>query len=200
MNSFGVFQPYYTEALSRPPADISWIGSFQVFLLFFVGTFTGRLTDAGYFRPLFISGCFLLILSTLTTSFCTTYWQLFLAQGICMGLGNGLLFTPCMAVTSTYFVRKKALAIGIVSAGAVTGGLIFPSMVRQLLPRVGFPWTIRAIAFVQLGTLILSAVFMKTRVLPRKTGELIEWGAFRDLAYTFYVIAAFMVRVMSSRP
>ncbi|KAI9151990.1 MFS-type transporter dbaD [Paramyrothecium foliicola] len=192
VNSFGVFQPYYTEALSRTPSDVSWIGSFEVFLLFFIGTFTGRLTDAGYFKPLFYCGCVLVVISMFATSFCTSYWQLFLAQGICMGLGNGLLFTPCMAVTSTYFLRKKALAIGIVSAGAVTGGLMFPSMVRQLLPRIGFPWTIRAMAFVQLGTLVMSALLMKTRIAPRKAGGLVEWGAFRDLAYTFYVIAAFM--------
>jgi hypothetical protein len=39
INSFGVFQTYYTETLHRPPSDISWIGSFQTFLLFFIGTF-----------------------------------------------------------------------------------------------------------------------------------------------------------------
>jgi hypothetical protein len=50
INSFGVFQAYYVTALDRPPSDISWVGSVQVFLLFFIGTFTGRLTDAGYFR------------------------------------------------------------------------------------------------------------------------------------------------------
>jgi hypothetical protein len=33
-----------------PPSDISWIGSIQIFLLFFIGTFSGRATDAGYFR------------------------------------------------------------------------------------------------------------------------------------------------------
>jgi predicted MFS family arabinose efflux permease len=187
-----MFQPYYTETLKRKPADVSWIGSFEVFLLFFVGTFTGRLSDAGHFRPLFLSGSVVIVLSTFATSFCRSYWQLFLAQGICLGLGNGLLFTPCMAVTSTYFVHKKALAIGLVSAGATTGGLIFPSMVRQLLPRIGFSWTIRAIGFVQLGTLALSMLLIKPRLPPRKTGGLIEWGAFKDLAYSFYLAATFM--------
>jgi hypothetical protein len=46
-------------ALNRPPSDISWIGSIQVFLLFFIGTFTGRLTDAGYFRQVFMVGSFI---------------------------------------------------------------------------------------------------------------------------------------------
>jgi hypothetical protein len=47
INSFGVFQAYYATELGLPPATISWIGSIQVFLLFFIGTFTGRITDAG---------------------------------------------------------------------------------------------------------------------------------------------------------
>ncbi|KFA60764.1 hypothetical protein S40285_06320 [Stachybotrys chlorohalonatus IBT 40285] len=192
VNSFGVFQPYYTVALNRSPSDVSWIGSFQVFLLFFIGAGTGRLTDAGYFRPLLFSGTLLVVLAMFTTSFCTSYWQLFLSQGICMGIGNGLLFTPSMSLASTYFDKKKSFVIGIVSAGSVPGGLIFPSMVRQLLPTAGFPWTIRAMAFVQLGTLAISAVLMKPRLPPRRAGGLVDWSAFRELEYTFYVSAAFM--------
>ncbi|KAJ2989573.1 hypothetical protein NUW58_g3405 [Xylaria curta] len=48
INSFGVFQTYYMELLDLPPSDISWIGSITVFLTFFIGTFTGRLVDAGF--------------------------------------------------------------------------------------------------------------------------------------------------------
>ncbi|KAF7551471.1 hypothetical protein G7Z17_g4978 [Cylindrodendrum hubeiense] len=192
INSFGVFQPYYMDLLDRPPEDISWIGSFEVFLLFFIGTFAGRLTDAGYFRPLYVVGVLLIALGMFSTSFCTSYWQFFLAQGICVGLGNGLLFCPCMAVTSTYFAKKRSLAFGLTAAGSATGGLIFPSMVRQLLPQVGFGWTIRATAFIQLGTLIIAGFFVKSRIPPRSTGPLVEWAAFKDLEYTFYAIGAFM--------
>lgn len=194
INSFGVFQPYYMDKLNRPPADISWIGSFEVFLLFFIGTFAGRLTDAGYFRPLYIVGVILVSLGTLMTSFCSTYWQFFLAQGICVGLGNGLLFCPCMAVTSTYFAKKRSLAFGLTAAGSTTGGLIFPSMVRQLLPQIGFAWTIRSIALIQFATLILAGFFMKSRIPPRSAGPLVEWAAFKDLEYTFYAIGAYLVR------
>ncbi|KAL6364827.1 hypothetical protein LRP88_00800 [Fusarium phalaenopsidis] len=169
INSFGVFQPYYAQMLDRAPSDISWIGSFEVFFLFFVGTFTGRMTDAGYFRQLFALGFFLVILGCFATSFCKTYWQFFLAQGICMGLGNGFIFCPSMATISTYFEKRRALAMGVAAAGSATGGLVYPSIMRQLLPSVGFPWAIRAIAFVQLGTL----------------------GAFWGVYFAFYYLAAY---------
>ncbi|KAF6831584.1 MFS monocarboxylate [Colletotrichum musicola] len=192
VNSFGVFQPYYTTLLSLPPSDVAWIGSFEVFLLFFVGAFTGRLTDAGYFRPLFISGFLLVVLGMFATSFCTQYWQFFLAQGICMGLGNGCLFCPCLSTASTYFDKKKAFALGFVSIGSSTGGMIYPSMVRQLLPKIGFAWTIRAIAFVQMGTLLVTAVVLKPRIKPRKTGSMVEWAAFKEPEYTFYAVGSFL--------
>ncbi|KAH8781115.1 MFS monocarboxylate transporter [Diaporthe sp. PMI_573] len=47
---------------------ISWIGSVQVFLLFFIGTFSGRATDAGYFRHTFVIGTVLILLGVFTTS------------------------------------------------------------------------------------------------------------------------------------
>jgi MFS family permease len=188
--------------LSRPPADIAWIGSVQVFLLFFIGTFTGRLTDAGFFRPVFFVGSVVVVASTFATSFCSLYWQFFLSQGILMGLGNGCLFCPALSVVSTYFNRKRALAIGIVACGSATGGLVFPAMVRQLLPQVGFPWTMRSMGFIQLSTLIISNVCLKPRIRPRKAGRIVEWGAFKELDYTFYATGAFFVsttRVVLSR-
>ncbi|KAM0272607.1 hypothetical protein ACHAQH_008617 [Verticillium albo-atrum] len=192
INSFGAFQPHYTSVLGRPPSDISWIGSFEIFLLFFIGTFTGRLTDAGFFRALFVTGSALVVAGTFATSFCTQYWQFFLAQGVCMGLGNGCLFCPCLSLLATYFQKKRALAIGISACGSATGGLVFPSIVRELLPRIGFGWTTRVIGFIQLATLVVSFFFLKPRIAPRKAGRLVEWAAFKELEYTFYALGSFL--------
>ncbi|KAG6362964.1 hypothetical protein INS49_008059 [Diaporthe citri] len=149
INSFGVFQSYYVDALHRSPSDISWIGPVEIFLLFFIGTVTGRLTDAGFFRPLFLTGGVLVVGGALAASASGRYWQIFLAQGVCVGLGNGCLFCPAVAVVSTYFQRRRSLALGLGACGSSTGGVLFPIMVRQLLPRIGFEWTIRTIALAQ---------------------------------------------------
>ncbi|KAI1411532.1 MFS general substrate transporter [Hypoxylon sp. FL1857] len=191
INSFGVFQTYYVSELGRPPSDVSWIGSIQVFLTFFIGTFTGRLTDAGFFRPVVICGTIFMTLGIFTTSVATQYWQLILSQGLCMGVGSGCIFCPAITTVSTYFNKKRSLAIGITACGSVSGGLIFPAMARQLLPTVGFGWAVRAIGFVQLGTLLFALLFMKSRLPPRRSGSLVEWGAFRELEYTFYGVGMF---------
>ncbi|KAL8909104.1 MAG: hypothetical protein Q9207_000438 [Kuettlingeria erythrocarpa] len=192
INSFGVFQTYYVTALGHPPSVISWIGSVQIFLLFFVGTFSGRATDYGLFRTTFVLGSLFQLLGVFMTSLSTKYWQIFLSQGIATGLGNGLLFCPILAILSTYFSSKRALAIGIGASGSATGGLVFPVIVQQLLPKIGFAWTVRVLGFVMLALQAVSLAFAKPRLPPRKSGPLVEWAAFRELPYTLFAIGMFL--------
>ncbi|KAL2129356.1 hypothetical protein VTI74DRAFT_7905 [Chaetomium olivicolor] len=135
VNSFGLFQTHYTTALGHPPSDISWIGSIQIFLLFFVGALTGRLTDAGYFRHVFALGVAFQILGIFTTSAATQYWQ--------------------------------------------------------LLPTQGFPATMRAIGYVQVATFAVAFVGLKPRIPPRRSGQWVEWRAFREGEYTLYALGGF---------
>jgi MFS family permease len=154
------------------------------------------LTDAGYFKQVIILGTFLQVFGIMMTSLSTQYWQLFLAQGVCVGLGNGCLFTPMVSLVSTYFSKKRSLAIGVVACGSATGGLIFPAMVQQLLPKVGFGWTIRALGFVQLACLVTCIVFAKQRLPPRRAGPIVEWAAFKELPYVLFAAGMFFVRTI----
>lgn len=193
VNSFGVFQTYYVTSLHETPSTISWIGTIQIFLLFFIGTFTGRLTDAGYFRHVFLTGSILVVLGLFMASLSTTYWQLFLAQGVCCGLGNGCLFCPALSLLSTYFSKRRGLAIGLAATGSATGGMVFSAMVQQLLPRAGFPWTMRSLAFIQLGCLTLCNLLMRTRVQPRRAGALVDWKSFKEATYSLFAAGMFFV-------
>lgn len=178
-------------ALDRPPSDIAWIGSFQVFLTFFIGTFTGRLTDAGYFRSVFLTGTFLSVFGIMMASLGTTFYQIFLAQGVCVGLGNGCLFCPMLSLVSTYFSKKRSLALGISACGSATGGLVFPAMVQNLLPRAGFGWTMRALGFLVMACLIVCNILARQRVPPRRSGPIIEWSAFKEPSYTLFAAGMF---------
>ncbi|KAI9699572.1 MAG: hypothetical protein M1820_007070 [Bogoriella megaspora] len=188
--SFGVFQTYYAT-LGHPPSDISWVGSVQIFLLFFIGAFSGRALDAGYFHHIFVTGVIFQLIGVFMTSLATKYWQLFLAQGVCNGIANGLQFCPTLSLVSTYFSKHRAFALGFVATGSATGGLLFPGLVRSLLPRIGFPWTIRVLGFIMMGFSAISIAVLRTRLPPRKSGPIIEISAFREPAYSFYVFAIF---------
>ncbi|KAL5627392.1 hypothetical protein BROUX41_003545 [Berkeleyomyces rouxiae] len=189
--SFGIFQTYYTASLGKSRFVISWIGSLQIFLLFFIGTFAGRAADAGYTRILMVLGLVLQMIAIFTASVSTQYWQIFLSQGICFGLGNGCLFCPTVTTVSTYFSSHRVLAIGIAACGTATGGLIFPGIARAMLPEHGMAWTLRTMGFVQFVSLIFAFCLVKPRIPPRRSGQIIEWAAFKELEYTYYAVGNF---------
>ena len=100
-----------------------------------------------------------------------------------------------MSVVSTYFSKRRSLAIGMVACGSATGGLVYPAMVQQLLPQVGFGWTIRALGFVELVCLITCNFFAKQRIPPRKAGPIVEWAAFKNMSYDLFAIGMFFVSI-----
>lgn len=77
--------------------------------------------DKGHLRALIAVGTFLVVFGLMMTSLSTQYYQFFLAQGLCTGLGCACLFVPSIAIPSTYFTTRKALATGIVAAGGSIG-------------------------------------------------------------------------------
>jgi MFS family permease len=178
--SFGVYQTYYENTLGIAPSTISWIGSIQVFLLFGIGTFTGRATDAGLFRPVYIAGAVFQLIGIFTMAESTKLWHLFLSQAVCLGIANGLQFCPSMALVSTYFAKRRAFALGITALGSCTGGVIFPVIAQQCIPRIGFPWTIRIIGFIMLFSNIVTITLFRTRLPPRKSGPLADWESFKE--------------------
>lgn len=57
----------------------------------------------------------------LMTSFATEYWQILLAQGICVGIGSGLLGLTSVSVIPLYFAKKRMIATGIAATGSSLG-------------------------------------------------------------------------------
>jgi len=96
------------------------------------------------------------------------YWQIFLVQRVCCGLGNGLLFFLMLAIISTYFSKRKSLAVGICTCGGATGGLIFPAIIQQPIPVAGYRWIMRALGSVTLACVTTSNILARPRVPPRR--------------------------------
>lgn len=139
INSFGQFQTYYETLLANSPGQISWIGSIQTFLLFFIGILNAPLMDAGYSRQLVVVGNLFVVFGLMMTRYAAKladpyhleltsiasishqYWHFMLAQGVTCGLGFGLLFLPSLSVLVQYFVKKRAFAITIAATGSGIG-------------------------------------------------------------------------------
>lgn len=220
ITSFGIFQSSYQDMLQAAPSSVSWIGTVQIFTLLLIGTISGRASDAGLVHEAVLAGTVLIVFGMFMMSLSTQYYQLFLAQGVCIGLGMGILYMPGLSVPSSYFKAKKSLVVAIIASGAGSGGLVYPAMVQQLLPLVGeyaptsssfclmwllslrvtakfeharFGWTIRIMAFVTLLISIVINLLLRVRVPARKSGPLLEFQAFKDLSYMFFCVGFFLV-------
>lgn len=123
-NTFGAYQTYYEANLlkNQTPSQISWVGSIQAFLLLLVGgLITGPIFDAGYIRGLVLVGSSAAVFGMMMTSICKEYWQVVLAQGLCVGVGAGCMLLPSVAVMPQYFTKRRAFATGIAVAGSSIG-------------------------------------------------------------------------------
>ncbi|EXJ66417.1 uncharacterized protein A1O5_10569 [Cladophialophora psammophila CBS 110553] len=190
--SYGSFQTYYTSTTpphsyplgdaSKNASAISWIGSIQNTLLLVGAALSGKYFDAGYFRQLVGLGTALVVFGTLMTSFVREYYQAVLAQGVCIGLGMGMLLVPSVALPSTWFQQRRGLAVGTVSSGASLGGIVIPIGLRHSISSVGFGWGVRILALISLVTLGVSNLLIRQRLppRPRKGSRFIEYQALRE--------------------
>ncbi|CAK3786307.1 related to monocarboxylate transporter [Lecanosticta acicola] len=156
--AFGSFQSYYELDYlpGETASSISWIGTVSVFLLICIGIISGPLFDLGYFKSMLLAGAAIETLGVFLTSICSSYWQLMLTQGILMGLGNGLLYLPGLALVGRSFKRHRAIAMGITTCGAPVGGVYYTLIFEQLISKMGFGWTVRIMGFVMLGSYCIS--------------------------------------------
>ncbi|KAF8902813.1 MFS general substrate transporter [Gymnopilus junonius] len=194
VNSWGIFQSYYEETLipNTPPSNIAWIGSIQYSLVFFPALIVGRLFDLGYFRSIFLPSSAILVVATFLAAECKEYWQLLLCQGLLVGFGCGGIFGPTTAIVAHWFKKRRGLAMGFIAIGSSLGGTLLPIAVKNLIPRVGFPWTMRIVGFILLAVLIASNLLLDRRLPARKvSGGLLNLAAFKYAPYSIYCAAGF---------
>ncbi|TVY13098.1 Aspyridones efflux protein apdF, partial [Lachnellula arida] len=167
--SFGVFLTYYsTHFLSHHTASqISWIGSGTAFIHTVIGLLIGKLYDDGWFRHIIFFGSCLQILSVMLLSICTEYWQVWLCQGLGLGVAAGCIWQPSISIVSQYFERRRSLVMGTVICGSSLGGVVFPMIVNNVFEKVGFGWGVRINGFIMLFLLIIANLTMHPRLATR---------------------------------
>lgn len=201
--AFGSFQSYYHLHYipNESPSDIAWIGTFASFLLIFGGVISGPLFDRGYFRTMLLVGALVETLGMFLLSLCKTYWQIWLTQAVLMGLGNGLLYIPGLTLVGRSFRKRRSIAMSITTCGAPVGGIVYTLMFEQLIDRIGFAQTVRAMGYFMLGTYCISFPLSLWKVKNLKSlGSKAEKGrklfdvtALRDLPFCLFSFAQFFI-------
>ncbi|KAF2150307.1 MFS general substrate transporter [Myriangium duriaei CBS 260.36] len=192
--TFGVYQVYYETIMlpTHSASAIAWIGTLQSSLIMIVGILSGPLFDKGLFFPVLLVGSVGLIFSFMMLSICKVYWQVILCQGLLAGISCGLLYIPSISQVPLYFSSKKGRAVSIVTAGGPFGGIIYPLMLRYLIPSVGFAKATRAVGFLILALQITAIVLIKPLNVANRPKKLRDPTMFKDPSYVAYLIAAFI--------
>ncbi|TFK35300.1 MFS general substrate transporter [Crucibulum laeve] len=171
--SYGVYQDYYTRIFmnSHSVGTIAWIGGVQLMMPYNFSLIMGALFDMGYFRRVVISGSALFIFSNFMLSLVEPqqYYQAFLSQAVGMGLGVAMTFIPTTSAAMRYFPHRRPLASGIALTGSAAGSIVYPILLNNLLPRIGFAQAVRATAYMSAFLLVLGNVLMTEP--PKTTGQ-----------------------------
>jgi MFS family permease len=176
---------------------IAWIGSAQLFFTTLGCLPGGFFLDRGYLKSLIVVGTVLEVLGLILASFFTSFWSILFAQGVCMGIGSGLLALIPIAVLAMFFEKKRMLATGLASTGASVAGIAYTLAMRSLFLSVGFSWSTRIFALVIFVTNAVAFGMMKLQRQHGAKGSKFGLHHFKDLPYSAFV-CAFTLFVASS--
>lgn len=176
MDSVGVIESYvqHHQLSDTAVSTVSWIFSAFMFISMFLGAVSGPLYDAFGSRGLLLIGTIFVFVGIFTTGECHEVYQFVLSFGVCLGIGTGFIMSPSVAAVSSWFGKsKRPFFLGIVQSGGSVGGVIFPVMLRSLFPMHGFKWSLRILAFLNLGIDLIGTYLAKDRLdeIHEKTGN-----------------------------
>ncbi|KAE9386322.1 MFS general substrate transporter [Gymnopus androsaceus JB14] len=196
IHSWSIFQAYYEQVLLKDHAPYkmcvrisAWIGTTQSLLPVI---FAGWLLDKGIVKIPFLISSTLIVISTVLIGQCTKYWHFMLCQGILLGFSCGMVLGPALSLVPHWFKRKRGRATGFIAIGASIGGTVFPITVKQLIPKVGFPWTMRILALIFLCILVVPNLTLATLFPPKEhSGGLFNFAAFKRPSFAAYGLTTF---------
>ncbi|KAJ3866562.1 MAG: major facilitator superfamily domain-containing protein [Lentinula lateritia] len=196
VNAFGAFSDYYNEQyLTNYSATlISMIGAVQVFILYLFAGTAGALFDSIGPRYLVPTSGVIVVFSLFMLSITKPehIYQQFLSQSVLFSLGATFSFFPSMGLMAHWFKSKIPYAMGCLASGSSVGGIVIPIMISRLIPRIGFGWTIRILAFITLACFAVGTVTIKQRrpskPFPKSVSAFFDITAFKDPCYLFLVL------------
>src|SRR5579859_6717634 len=107
-------------------AVISVAVSINLVLFGLVGPFAAALMDRFGLRTVVLTALVTISAGALATTAMTSPWQLYLLWGLVVGLGTGTMASVLAAtVAGRWFVRRRGLVLGALTAAGATGQLIF---------------------------------------------------------------------------
>lgn len=159
--TISVFLSPLTAEFGWQRGDISFAYLVGTMALGLGGIAMGWLADRFPVRRLVLVGAGAIGSSFLLLGRIETLWQLYLLYGLLGGVGGAVCFSPLIALTGKWFVRRKGLALGITTAGTSLGFAIIPFLARYLISTQGWRDSYTLLAVLCAGTVAVSALLLR---------------------------------------
>lgn len=150
-------------------ASISAAVSVNLVLYGLTAPFAAALMERFGMRRVVAAALTLVALGSGLTVFMTTTWQLILLWGVLVGLGTGSMALAFVAtVVDRWFVARRGLVTGILTAGGAAGQLVFLPALAALSERYDWRTVSLTVAVAALAVVPLVLVFLRDR--PEEVG------------------------------
>ncbi|KAK1691094.1 major facilitator superfamily transporter [Colletotrichum godetiae] len=204
MQSVGTVQSYLqlNQLSEYSTRDLGWISGIFTSLALFLGIQAGPLMDAYGTKWLAPISVALYVPVFFIMGECTQYWHFILCLGVLGGIGGALTSTVAVAVIGKLFNRRKGLAMGVALSGSSFGGVTISMMLRSILPRLGWQWSMRIMGFLVLGIMVVGVLCflpyprLSTPVAGApvgRVGAMLNFSAFRSPPFGFMAGGLFML-------
>jgi sugar phosphate permease len=159
-------------------ATISVAVSVNLLLYGFVGPFAATLMARFGLRRVVAGALLTIATGALLTTQIREPWQLVLLWGVVVGLGAGCMATILAAtVANRWFVARRGLVVGVLTAAAATGQLVFLPLLAWLA--TAYDWRLVSITTALAALAVVPLVLLFLRDRPSDVGQL-PYGALHD--------------------
>lgn len=195
LKSFSVFLAYYLSHDLFPGTsnlEYAFVGGLSMSCALLVAPLATAVMGRLGTRATRNIGAVLQFVSSISASFATEIWHLFLSQALCFGLGMGFLFVGTSGIPAQWFRRRRSLANGITAAGSGFGGLIYSLITSAMLEKIGLRWTFRSLAIICLTMIVIAANLLRDR--NKAVGSqhrAFQVSKFRQPMFDFFVVWGF---------
>lgn len=168
-SSSGVFiDPFELEFGWDRPA-ISFAFAICLFLYGLSGPFMAAFVEIFGLKSMMLWSMGILAGGLALTFVMKTEWQLILIWGVMIGIGSGLFLTVLSTqVANRWFVKRRGLAVGILTAATATGQLILLPVMAIFIQEYSWRAAILLIFILSIVMFIVIALFMRS--FPKDVG------------------------------
>lgn len=145
-------------------AVISVAVSINLILFGLTGPFAAALMDRFGLRVVTVGALITVASGALLTTVMNSPWQLYLLWGVVVGLGTGCMASVLAAtVAGRWFVQRRGLVLGALTAAGATGQLIFLPGLGWLAQNAGWRLAAISVAAAALAVVPVVAIFLRNR-------------------------------------